>query len=181
MVVRGLILSLARDGRLRLSAALRGVVGVRIEDTRHGGLVVIRGGESTLIGLLESWRIGVLPMYPILLARPFNHVVNLDGTYVYDIRSPILHYVPRLILGSGGEPRLRRVRVRVRGHGLGVGDTLREAVLQVLNQHSILPSRRSSIILSVEVIRLWSGGIRVYTALYPKHYHVKYHGAEALI
>ena len=179
--MRGIILSLARDGKPRLRMALRGFSGLKIEDTRHGGLVIVRGSELDLISLLESWRIGVLSMYPVLLARPFDYEANLDGNYVYDIRQPINHFVPKLILDNHGRPRVRRLRLRVRGHGLRLGDALKEAALAVLGQYSVLTSTDSNLILSIEALRMWTGSIRVFIGLFPKRYYVKYRGLESVI
>ena len=141
----------------------RGVGAFRIEPTGNPRISIIWGELPVLVGLLESWRLGVLEWGPVALVRPFDHETMLNGRDVYSIEQFLDHWLPKYRLP-------RRVRLRVRGHGLMIQATLRELALARLRGLGVEHSRRSTLVLSIEAVRDYSGLIRLFIGLAPKYW-----------
>jgi hypothetical protein len=167
--VKGLLVSHSEGASITpVLRGLRGVGGFRVEPTGNPRVSVIWGDVPVLISLLESWRLGVLRWGPVGFIRPFDHETILNGKDVYSIEQFLDHWLPQYRLP-------RRVRLRVRGHGLRIQSTLRELALRRLNELNVLPSRRSTVVLSIEAVRDYSGVVRLFIGLAPKYWLLARH------
>ena len=174
--MRGLIISYTRcgDSEALLRRLLAGW-GLRLNESGRPGVAWLEAPEPVLIGLLESWRTGSLPMPGVSLVRPFDVKLDLHRplvpaqSVVVDSTGMIEDAIRRLLTGRG----IRGVRVRARGYGLGVSNTLRGIANGVLNDLGIRVSRSSSMVLSVEALLRVSGFVSVFIGLYPRRYLVR--------
>ena len=146
-----------------------------IEATGHRLMYVLRSDDPKAIeGFLIGLRLGIIPINGITLARPFNKRIALGETKIGDKIIYDLEEAVRLGISEVLQPRPLSVRLRARGHGLGIGETLKSISLDVLKELNVRISKKSNLILNVEVLRTSSGELRLYIGYHPKYLYVRY-------
>ena len=153
----------------------------KVEATGHRLMYVLRTDDPKEVEeYLVELRIGSMPIGNIVLARPFNMRIALGESKVGDRIVYNLDEAVRYGINEVLRPRPLSVRLRARGHGLGVGDTLRELALEVLKELNVRTSRKSSLILNLEVLRTSSGELRLYIGYFPRYLYVRYASVHRL-
>ena len=151
------------------------------EATGHRYMYVLRADDPRIIeGYLVSLRIGSMPIGPITLARPFNVRYSLGESKAGDRIVYSLDEAVRLAIQEVLRPKPLSVRLRTRGHGLGVGDSIRDEAMEVLRELGVGVSRKSELMLNLEVLRTSSGGLRLYAGFFHRYLYVRYASVHRL-
>ena len=151
------------------------------EATGHRYMYVLRADDPRIIeGYLASLRIGAMPIGLITLARPFNVRYSLGESKVGDRIVYSLDEAVRLAIQEVLRPKPLSVRLRTRGHGLGVGDSIRDEAMEVLRELGVGVSRKSELMLNLEVLRTSSGGLRLYAGFFHRYLYVRYASVHRL-